>query len=125
MLPYISMNQLQVYTCPLPSETPPIAHPFHPSRWSQSTRSSSLYHMASSHLLFILRTVIYVSMLFSQFIPPSPSFTVSTKLLSLSASASLPCKEVHQYHLSRFHRHTLIYSIVFLFLTYFTLYNRL
>ena len=38
------------------------------------------------HLLSILHMVIYVSMLFSQFVPPSPSPTVSTSLLFMSAS---------------------------------------
>ena len=35
---------------------------------------------------------MYVSMLFSQFVLPSPFPTVSTSLLSTSASPLLPCK---------------------------------
>ena len=36
--------------------------------------------------------------------PPSrPSTPVSVRLLSTSASPLLPCTQVHQYHLSRFH----------------------
>ena len=35
---------------------------------------------------------VYVSMLFSQFIPPSPSPTGSTSSFSMSASPLLPCK---------------------------------
>ena len=43
------------------------------------------------------------SIVFSQLVPPSPAPAVSTSLLSMSASPLLPCKQVHQYHLSRFH----------------------
>ena len=67
----------------------------------------------------------YVSVLFSQLVPSFPSPTVSTSLFSLSSSPLLPCNWAHQYHLSRFHIYALIYGIFFLFLTYFTLYNRL
>ena len=42
-------------------------------------------------------------MLHSQFIPSSPSPAVSTSLFSMSASLFLPCRQVHQYHFSRFH----------------------
>ena len=45
---------------------------------------------------------IYVSMLFSQFIPPSPSPAMSRSLFSMSVSLFLPCKYIHQYHFSRF-----------------------
>ena len=50
-------------------------------------------------------------MLFSPFIPSSPPPAVSTSLVSISVSPLLPCKWVHQYHLSRFHMHALIYNI--------------
>ena len=43
---------------------------------------------------------ICISMLLSQFIQPSPSPTVSTGLFSMSASPLLPCRQVHQCHLS-------------------------
>jgi len=42
----------------------------------------------------------YVFTLLSEFIPPSPSPTVSISLLSMSESPLLPWKQVHQYHLS-------------------------
>ena len=35
---------------------------------------------------------VYVSVLFSQFVPPSPSSALSTSLFSMSASLFLPCK---------------------------------
>ena len=68
---------------PLPPPTPSS-----PSRLSQSTVLSSLCHTANSHLLSILHMEMYVSVLFSQFVPPSPSPTVSTTNLF---SVSLQC----------------------------------
>ena len=56
---------------------------------------------------------IYVSMFLSQFVPSSPSSTVSASVFSMSSSLLLPCKQVHQYHLSRFHIYVLIYNICF------------
>ena len=53
--------------------------------------------------IFFTSGNVYVSILLSQFIPPSPSPTVSTSLFSMSVSPLLPYKQVHQYHLSRFH----------------------
>ena len=83
---YININQPQAYICSLP----PISHP---SRLSQSTGLSSLCHIANSHWLSILHMVVYVfPMPLSQFIPPSPSPTVFTSLLSMSASPLLLCK---------------------------------
>ena len=66
---------------------------------------------------------VYVSMLLSQFVLPSPSLTVSTSLYSISASLLLPCKLIHQCHFSRSHICVVIHNICFS-LTYFTLYNR-
>ena len=51
----------------------------------------------------------YVSMILSQFVPLSPSPTVSKSLFSMSTSPLLPCKQVH--HLSRFHIY--IYALIF------------
>ena len=45
---------------------------------------------------------LYISMLFSQFVPSSLSPTVSISLFSMSASLFLPCKWIHQYHFSNF-----------------------
>ena len=71
-----------------------------------------------THVHFIYGNV-YVSMLLSQVMPPSPSCTVTIHLVFMSVSPLLPCKQDHQYHLSRFYRYALICEFVFLFLTYF------
>ena len=54
---------------------------------------------------------LYVSMLFSQIIPPSPSPTMSKSLFFMSVSPSLPSTKDHKYYLSRFHIYVLIYDI--------------
>ena len=68
-LMYSNMNQLQVYIHPLPLEPP-----FLPSRLSQSTELSSLVLYDSVPLaIYFTHGSIYMPMLLSQFIPPSPS----------------------------------------------------
>ena len=47
----------------------------HPSELLQSPSLSSLSHMANSHWLFILHTVVYMLPCSSPFVPPSPSST--------------------------------------------------
>ena len=88
---------------PIPPPHPIPSTPSHPSKLSQSSGLSFLCYTTSSHLLSVLHMVIYVPMLLSQFIPPSPSPAVSTNLFSTSASLPLSCKSVHQYHFSRLH----------------------
>ena len=66
---------------------------------------------------------VYVSMVLSQFIPSSRSFPpLCPKSVLYFASVFLPCKQVHQYHFSRFHMYALIYDICFS-LSDFTLYR--
>ena len=112
-LPYINMNQSQIYIYPLPFE-PPSHLPPHPTPLGchRALGLRSLHHRANSHRLsnFPYGNV-YVSMLPSQFAPPSPSPAASTSLFSVSASPLLPCRKVHRYHLSRFHICALIYDI--------------
>ena len=79
-------------------------------------------HTANSHWWSTLHTVMYMFPCYFLPLLPCP---LTTSLFSTSASPLLPCKEVHQYHLSRFHIYALIYDVCFLFLTDFTLYNRL
>ena len=59
-LPYVDMNQPQMYIRPLPPEPRSHLSPFYRSRLSQSTRLSSLCHRANSHLLSSLHMVIYM-----------------------------------------------------------------
>ena len=91
--------------------------PFHPSRLSQSTRFGFLASYSKFPLaIYFTYGNIYVSVLLSQFVSPSPSPTLSTILFFMSASPLLSCKQVHQYHVYRFHIYALIYDIC-LFLT--------
>ena len=53
---------------------------------------------------------MYVPMLRSQFVPPSPP-AMSTSLVSMFASLLLPYKLVHQCHFSRLHISALIFSL--------------
>ena len=59
-LPYVDMNQPQMYIRPLLPEPRSHLSPFYPSRLSQSTRLSSLCHRANSHLSSSLHMVIYM-----------------------------------------------------------------
>ena len=78
---YINRSQPQVYLCPPPNPTPPGCH--RALGWAPCV-------IANSHLRSVLHIVIYMfPLLFSQFIPPSPSPTVSTSLFSMSASPLL------------------------------------
>ena len=91
--PYIKMNQLQVYICPLPPE--PLSHlPPHPTplvvteHWVELAVSHS--KVPTCYLFYIW--YVYVSMLFSQLVPFSLSPAVSTSLFSMSVSPLLPYK---------------------------------
>ena len=99
-LPYNNMNQPSTYIYPLPPEPPP-QHPC-PTlpRSSQSTKLNSLCYIATSSQLFISQMVMYKFQCYSQFTPPSLFPSVSNPF-STSVSLLLPCKQVHQYHFSR------------------------
>ena len=101
-------------------EPPPASAP-HPSGLSQST-SFGCPALCIKLALVIYFTYgnIYVSMLFSQMIPPSSSPTESKSLFFTSVSLLLPCMWDSHYCLSKFHIYALIYCIG-VSLTYFTL----
>ena len=52
---------------------------------------------------------VYMSKLLSRFVPPSPSPAGSTSPFSVLVSLFLLCKQVHQYHFSRFHMYVNTY----------------
>ena len=76
---------------------------------------SSLSHTANFHWLSILHIVEYIlpycSLHSSHPLLPAPCHVPS--MFSTSASPLLLCKQVHQYHFSRFHVYALIYDICF------------
>ena len=80
VLPYISMNQPQAYVCPLPPEPPSHFHPTPSLQLVTERQLWVLHRISDSHWLSVLHTV-HVSMLFSQIIPPSPSFRVQNSVL--------------------------------------------
>ena len=99
-----------------------------PTEWSQTEKElhrwcslyvesktgsglSSLCYTATSHELVILHMVMYTfqwySLNSSHSLVPFPHCVQSR--FSTFASVFLPCKQVHQYHFSRFHMYALIY----------------
>ena len=66
---------------------------------------------------------VYVSILFSQFVAPLLPLLCPKSVLYVCISISA-LQKVHQYHFYSFHIYALIQGI-FLFLTYFILYNKL
>ena len=93
LLLYTNKDQTQVYICSLPLE--PSSHlpthptPSHPFRWSQSTRFE-LPELYSKFPLTVYFTSgnVFVSVLLSQFVPPSLFPTVSVSLFSMSISTA-------------------------------------
>ena len=91
-LPYINMNQPQVYKCHLPLESSShLPPPIPPLQVVRALGLSPLCHTANLHWVPILYMVVYVSILLSQFTPPSPSLTVPTNLFYMSVFPLLPC----------------------------------
>ena len=112
--PYINMNQLWVYICPLPLEPP--SDPIPPLRLFWGTHLSSLHHTANTHWPSIL--LIHMLMFMFQYYSLHSSYsllplTVFTSLFSISVSLLLPCRQAHQYHFSRLHMYVLIYQSIF------------
>ena len=106
-LPYIDMNHPWVHMClPILNPLPPLSPP-HPSGLSKST---ALLHALNLPWSSTLHTVIYVSMLFSQIIPPSPSPRIQKSFFT-SVSLLLSCIYGRSLLLSKFHIYVLIYCI--------------
>ena len=106
-LPYINMNQPQVYISPVAPKYPPISHS---SRLSQSTGLSSLRCTANAHWLCFTYGHVYVSMLLS--IHPALFFPQRVhKSVPYVCVSTAALQIIHWCHLSRFHTHAFIYNI--------------
>ena len=107
VLPYTDMNPPRVYTSsqswiPLPPSTP-----YHPSGSSPCTSPKHPVPCIEHRLaLCFLHDSTYVSMPFSQIIPPSPSPSESKSPFYTSVSLLLAHIQGHHYHLSTFCTYT-------------------
>ena len=80
----------------------PLGHHRAPS-WAPCAVSSFPLALCFTH------DSVCMSVLLSEFIPPSPSpHCVHMSVLYVCVSLFLPCKSVHQYLFSRFHRYTCV-----------------
>ena len=74
------------------SPYPPTSLPLYPSRLSQSTGFGYLAsNIELTLVIYFTYGNVYVSMLFSQIIPPSPFCTESKSLFFTPVSPLLPC----------------------------------
>ena len=90
VLPYINMNPPQVYMCSPSWTLLPPPSPYHLSGSSQCTSPKHPVLCIEPGLVtHFIYDIIYVSMPFSQIIPPSPSPTESKRLFYTSASLLL------------------------------------
>ena len=111
-LPYIDMNQPQVYMSsqswtPLPPPTP-----YHLSGSSPCTSAKHPVSCIENRLVIrFLHDSIHVSMPFSQIISPSPSLSESKSLFYTSVSLLLSRIQGRHCHLSKFHIYVLVYCI--------------
>ena len=111
-LPYINMNQPQMYMCPPSQTSSPPASASHPSGSSQCSSCECPVSCIKLGLVtYLMYGNIHVSMLFSQIIPPLVSPTESESLFV--SILCLFCCLTHSrgYHLSKFHIYMLIYYI--------------
>ena len=124
-LPYINMNQPQVYICLLPLEILSHISP-HSTPLVVTEQQAELPASQSKFPLAIYQYFahgnVHISMLLSIH-PTLSSCPLSISLFSVSKCLLLSCTQVHQHHFSIFHIYGLIHDICFL--TYFSLYNRL
>ena len=83
--------------------SPPSHFPFHSTHlgWQRALVWAPWVIDKLRLAIYFAYCNVHASMLLSQFVPPPPFPTVSTSLFSVSAPPLLPCKGVHQYHLSR------------------------
>ena len=104
-----STTGVHVFSILIPS---PTSSPYHPSGSSQCTSPKHPVSCIELGLaIHFLYDIIYVSMPFSQIIPPSPSLTESRRLFYTSVSLLLSRIQGYRYHLSKFHIYVLLYCI--------------
>ena len=110
---YNRVNQLYVYTYPLPLGASP--HPAIPPLQVIREHRAELPVLHRSFPLAVssIQGRVCTSVLASQFISCSPSRAVSTRPFSTSASLFLSYSQVHLYHFSRFHIYALKYNTCF------------
>ena len=111
-MPCINMNQPRVHMCPpipnpLPTSFPTLSLWVVPETDFECPTSC----IKLALVIYFPYSNIYVSRLFSQVIPPSPSPTQSKSLFFTSVSLLLPCIQDRHYHLSKSHIYALIYCI--------------
>ena len=120
------MNQPWVYVCSLSWSLLPPLSPSHPSGSSQCPSPEHPVSCIGPGLAICFTyDNIHVSIPFSQTITPLPSPTESKRLFYTSVSLLLSHIQGYCYHLSKCHIYALVSILVFLFLAYFTLCNRL
>ena len=112
-----------MFTCICSVLSLPPTSCLHPSRSSEHRAlQRPVLHSSFPLAVCPARGHVYMTMLLSQCITPSLSPTVSTSPLSMSVSLFLPCSSVPFFQIPYM---CINMIFVFLFLTYFTLYDRL
>ena len=89
-------SAIGIHMSPSSRTSLPPPTPSHPSRLSQSQAELPvLYRDFPLAIYFTYGNVfLYISIILSQFVPPSPFPAVSVSLFSMSESLFLPCKYV-------------------------------
>ena len=106
------MNLPQVYMCSPSWTLLPPPSPYHPSGSSQCTSPRHPVSCIEPGLATrFIYDIIYISMPFSQIIPPSPSLTESKRLFCTSVSLLLSRIQGYCYHLSKVQIYVLVYCI--------------
>ena len=91
VLPYLNLNQPQLYICS-PFCTPlPLPSPYHPSGSSQCTSPKHPVSCIKTGLVIhFIYGIIHVLMPFSQITPPSPTESLLFNMLSMLVITILP-----------------------------------